>query len=450
MLNYIWLALVLVSVLLGGFNGHLDDVTRARSTGRKPRSWPSRCRWWERWPSGWGSCGWRNAPGLVQVLARALRPVMRRLFPDVPGDHPAMGAMVMNIAANMLGLGNAATPLGLRAMSDLERLNPHPGTATNAMCTFLAINTSSVQLIPATAIAILAANGAKDPTAIVGHVAFRHLLRLSGGDHGGEDCWRNCRFSRRPVSVTVVDRQADPAPTAATGRCPRRCRRAAPPIGRGGRDPCRPSCCSAAGCALARCSSAGRARCLPIRACRAPAAASIFVRMVGTVSLLAVPLMLAFFPLYAALRRIKVYEEFVEGAKEGFPGGVADHPLSGGDARRHRHVPGQRRHGPAHRRPAARRSTRIGFPADLLPMVLMRPLSGSGTQGLFTDVVTHFGPDSLLARTAGTIYGSTETTFYVRGGVLRVGGRAAHPPRHRRRADRRRHGRRRVHRSSAG
>ena len=80
--------------------------------------------------------------GLVQRIAHALRPLMRRLFPDVPADHPAMGSMVMNMAANMLGLGNAATPLGLRAMRDLETLNPHPGVATNAMCTFLAINTA--------------------------------------------------------------------------------------------------------------------------------------------------------------------------------------------------------------------------------------------------------------------------------------------------------------------
>jgi spore maturation protein A len=82
--------------------------------------------------------------GLVQRLARGLCPVMRRLFPSVPNDHPAMGSMLINMAANMLGLGNAATPLGLHAMRDLEKLNPHPGTTTNAMCTFLAINTSSV------------------------------------------------------------------------------------------------------------------------------------------------------------------------------------------------------------------------------------------------------------------------------------------------------------------
>ena len=94
--------------------------------------------------------------GLVQLLARALRPVMRALFPEVPPGHPAMGAMVLNMAANMLGLGNAATPLGLRAMAQLERINPHPGVATNAMCTFLALNTASIQLIPTTVIGLLA------------------------------------------------------------------------------------------------------------------------------------------------------------------------------------------------------------------------------------------------------------------------------------------------------
>src|SRR4029077_3765449 len=99
--------------------------------------------------------------GLVQLIARALKPLMRRLFPEVPAGHPAMGAMVMNMAANMLGLGNAATPLGLRAMRLLESLNPRPGVATNAMITFLAINTASIQILPLTAIGILVTAGAK-------------------------------------------------------------------------------------------------------------------------------------------------------------------------------------------------------------------------------------------------------------------------------------------------
>src|SRR5882762_2706329 len=168
MLNYIWLAFLLIAVLVGGFTGKLPEMTKgafetAESAVMKialplvgvMAIWLGIMRLAER-------------SGLVQLIARALRPLLRILFPEVPADHPAMGAMVMNMAANMLGLGNAATPLGLRAMSLLERLNLRPGVASNAMCTFLAINTASVQLIPATAIALLAAAGSARPTAIVG------------------------------------------------------------------------------------------------------------------------------------------------------------------------------------------------------------------------------------------------------------------------------------------
>ena len=105
--------------------------------------------------------------GLVAKLAIFLKPILKRLFPDVPVEHPAMGAMVMNIAANMLGLANAATPFGLQAMKELQSLNNHAKVATNSMCTFLAINTSSVQLIPATAIAFLAANGSTSPSSVI-------------------------------------------------------------------------------------------------------------------------------------------------------------------------------------------------------------------------------------------------------------------------------------------
>ncbi|MBI4547335.1 MAG: nucleoside recognition protein [Ignavibacteriae bacterium] len=106
--------------------------------------------------------------GLIAILASILKPITTRLFPDVPADHPAMGAMIMNISANMLGLANAATPLGLKAMEELNKLNKKLGTATDAMCTFLVINTSNVQLIPATVIAIRAAAGSANPTEILG------------------------------------------------------------------------------------------------------------------------------------------------------------------------------------------------------------------------------------------------------------------------------------------
>ncbi len=105
--------------------------------------------------------------GLIKIIARMMQPIMIKIFPDIPPDHPAIGAMIMNVAANMLGLNNAATPLGLKAMEELDKLNPKKGTASNAMVVFLAINTAGLTLIPATAIAIRAALGSKDPTVIL-------------------------------------------------------------------------------------------------------------------------------------------------------------------------------------------------------------------------------------------------------------------------------------------
>jgi spore maturation protein A len=110
--------------------------------------------------------------GAVRILTRLLTPLTRRLFPDVPPDHPAVGAIIMNISANMLGLSNAATPFGLKAMEELNKLNPKIGTATNAMCTFLTINTAGLVMIPATAIAVRAAAGSVNPGVIIGTSIF--------------------------------------------------------------------------------------------------------------------------------------------------------------------------------------------------------------------------------------------------------------------------------------
>ncbi|NLJ26214.1 MAG: spore maturation protein [Firmicutes bacterium] len=105
--------------------------------------------------------------GLTDLLARMLRPITRRLFPDVPPDHGAMGAIILSISANILGIGNAATPLGIRAMEKLDELNHEPGTATDAMCTFVALTTSSLTIIPITVIALRAAAGSQDPAKVI-------------------------------------------------------------------------------------------------------------------------------------------------------------------------------------------------------------------------------------------------------------------------------------------
>ena len=166
MLNAIWLSMMFLAVIVGILEGRIDDVVRAVTESAKfgfevALGLTGIMALWL------GIMGIASESGLVNHFARALRPVMRRLFPDVPVDDPAMGAMLLNIAANMLGLANAATPFGLQAMKELQRLNTHVNTASNSMCTFLAINTSSVQLIPATAIAFLAANGSLHPTSVI-------------------------------------------------------------------------------------------------------------------------------------------------------------------------------------------------------------------------------------------------------------------------------------------
>jgi spore maturation protein A len=180
MLNYIWLALVIVAIVLGGINGKIEEVTNAAidSAGNAVKIAIGLIGVMALWL---GIMRIAEESGLMRLLAKAIAPIMTRLFPDVPRDHPAMGSMMMNIAANMLGLSNAATPLGLKAMEDLEKLNRHPGVATNAMCTFLTINTAGLQLIPASMIGLMASAGSSDPTAIIGTTFAATLVAVTAG-----------------------------------------------------------------------------------------------------------------------------------------------------------------------------------------------------------------------------------------------------------------------------
>ena len=416
MLNYIWLGLVILAVAIGGWTDKFKEVTDGAFDGAKTAVtialgligimalWLGVMRLAER-------CG------LVQRMARGLRPVMRRLFPDVPPEHPAMGSMLMNIAANMLGLGNAATPLGLRAMRDLESLNPRPGVASNAMCTFLAINTSSVQLIPTTAIALLAAAGSARPTAIVGTA----LLATSCSTIVGltsVKLFEKMRVFRLPEIHPRTDR------SAAIGE------QEIAPAPRDG-DESQPAAAAAVEIAVPRPAWWGSALVMLLTLffvvlfvkmvwpglfglALTPEAAgqNAFVRAVNAISLLAIPFLLSFFPLYAAVRGVKVYEEFVEGAKEGFgvvlkiipflvtmlvainmfrgAGGID--LLTGA---------------------LAPLLTPLQFPPDLLPLTLMRPLSGGASLAIFTEMIQRLGPDNIVTLMAATIFGSTETTFYV-------------------------------------
>ncbi|HEY4415030.1 MAG TPA: nucleoside recognition domain-containing protein [Verrucomicrobiae bacterium] len=404
MLNYIWLALVVCAVLIGGWNGQLKEVADkclemantavvgiAFSLIGVMALWLGIMRLAER-------------AGLVALLARALRPLMRWIFPEVPPEHPAMGSMLMNIAANMLGLGNAATPLGLRAMKDLESLNPRPGTATNAMCTFLAINTSGLQLIPVTAIAILAANKSTNPTAIVGTSIICTACACTSGILMAKGLSKLPMFRQAAVASVAQTQTA----VAVEEKILVKESATLQPMKWWGQVIIVAFILFFALLFMRLVFP----NMFNLEISPEIAKQNLFIRSVNAISLLSIPFLLSLFPLYAALRRVKVYEEFVDGAKEGFDVAIRIIPYlvamliavgmfraAGGIALLSNLL--------------APLMRALDFPTDLLPMVLVRPLSGSGSLGFFTELVQQFGADSLISRMAGTIYGSTETTFYV-------------------------------------
>jgi spore maturation protein SpmA len=401
MLNYIWLGLVVLAVIIGGLNGHLDEAIKGAFDMARAAVMDIALPLSAIMTIWLGVMRLADKSGLIFLLARGLRPILRRLFPDVPADHPAMGSMVMNIAANMLGLGNAATPLGLRAMIELQKLNPDPASATNAMCTFLTINTASIQLIPVTAIGILAVAGGKNPTAIVGTSFLATIISQITGLTAVKTL-EKLKMFRSPAHLA-----GQPAPPAPANADLPKSAEAPPPLAVWKR--------AALGVFIAFFVYLFLAMLLPsLRLGAAPIAASdpIFVRAVKAISLLAIPFFLSFFPLYAALHGIKVYEEFVEGAKEGFGVAVRIIPylvtiLAAVGLFRG-----------AHGIELIARAIKpvldaLRFPPELLSLALMRPLSGSGSLALVSDVVKTYGPNHLYSLTAGTMYGSTETTFYV-------------------------------------
>ncbi len=318
--------------------------------------------------------------GLIKMIARALNPITRRLFPEVPSDHPAIGAMVMNMSANMLGLGNAATPFGLKAMEELDKLNTNKGTATNSMVTFLAINTAGMTLIPATAIAVRAASGSANPTVIIGTSIFGAFCAVVTGltaaklfekfpiPKGQFIGWLK---QNRKLFYFLLSLVAFGSVIAFTG------------IG------------SFLGSFFG------------------DSFAEVFKSLIQIVSIVAIPLLIFVFIGYGALKKVKVYEQFVEGAKEGFNIAVKIIPylvamlvaigiFRAGGAMDNWLIPLLRYV-----------TDPIGFPAEALPMALMRPLSGSGSLGIMAETMAVHGPDSFIGILVSTFFGSTETTFYV-------------------------------------
>jgi len=307
--------------------------------------------------------------GMTDALARAIRPALGQLFPGVPAGHPAQGAMTLNLSANLLGLDNAATPLGLKAMRELQTLNPRPDTATNAQIMFLALNTAGLTLIPTSVIAI------------------RQSLALRQGLSG---------FNAADIFLPTL------LVTAIT-----------------------------LACALIAVSLVQRIRLLraallvPLALLAAVAGALAWwlggmpaeaaARWMGLIGSGAILLVVTLFLLAGALRRVDVYAAFVDGAKQGFGVAVGIIPylvamLAAVAVFRAAGLMDLLLHGIGWAVAAC------GLPTDFLPALpvgLMKVLSGSGARGLMVDVMQTYGVNSFAGKLAAIIQGSTETTFYV-------------------------------------
>ncbi|SDH29371.1 nucleoside recognition domain-containing protein [Roseospirillum parvum] len=323
--------------------------------------------------------------GLLIIIARLLRPLMVRLFPDVPPDHPAMGAMILNMSANALGLGNAATPFGIRAMQALDELNPHKGTASNAMALFLAINTSSVTLLPTGIIALRAAAGSSDPAGIVPTTLVATL----------------CSTTVAILSAKLLqNRFSSPPPT--------------PPSEAPDSNPASP----------------GAAPDLPDLGTDASQGYPTWVSILVLTSIIAlipltiwqgavvapwiIPGLIVLLLGFGALKGVRVYEVLVEGARDGFQVALKIIPYLVAILVA---VAMFRASGAMDLliTPLGEVTRFIGLPADALPMALLRPLSGSGAYGIVAATINDpaIGPDSYVGYLVSTLQGSTETTFYV-------------------------------------
>jgi spore maturation protein SpmA len=319
-----------------------------------------------------------EAGGMLTILARLIRPLMVRLFPEVPADHPAMGAMILNMSANALGLGNAATPFGIRAMQELEKLNPHPGTATDPMILFLAINTSSVTLLPTGVIALRAAAGSGDPAGILPTTLFATMCSTTAAILGAK------LYRRFAAPVVASDRDLPEKDIPEPEKLP---------------------------------AEAGQSYPLWV-SLLALAVLFSFIPMTITygraIAPWVIPGLMIGFLTFGVLRRVRIYEVFVEGAREGFQVAIKIIPylvailVAVGMFRASGALEALVSWlGPW--------TARIGLPPEALPMAMLRPLSGSGAYGILASIINDpaIGPDSYTGYLVSTLQGTTETTFYV-------------------------------------
>jgi len=320
--------------------------------------------------------------GLLTILARLIRPLMVRLFPDVPPEHPAMGAMILNMSANAMGLGNAATPFGIRAMQELDKLNQQPGTATNAMALFLAINTSSVTLLPTGVIALRAAAGSHDPAGILPTTLFATICSTVAAIAAAKIYQRFFPQVIVPAAEAVADADDGAHTDALLG--PKQEIKAYPLW-------------------VSLIALSGVVALIPVTI--------LYGRQISP---WVIPALMLGFLTFGAVRRVRVYEVFVDGAKEGFQVAVKIIPYLVAILVA---VAMFRASGALETMVGwlGRWTAIVGLPAEALPMALLRPLSGSGAYGLLASIIEDpaIGPDSYIGYLVSTLQGSTETTFYV-------------------------------------
>jgi spore maturation protein SpmA len=334
--------------------------------------------------------------GFMAALARALSPAMRRLFPEVPADHPAMGAMIMNISDNMLGLGNAATPFGLKAMQELEKLNPRPGVATNSMALFLAINTSGVAVMPLGVIAVRASLGSADPAGIF----VPSILATASST----------------VIAILVAKLLEGRTAFALERYPERTEPAGASLADGIK-----------GLAEAEQTAAIDARLAPARMVWLPVFVVLVIVAIGMearsgeaavgawdlsraiLSSWLLPVLMVVILLAGFGRRVNVYDSVIIGAREAFQIFVMIIPFLVAILV----AVGMFRASGALDFLAAGLATFTTIPSEGVLMGLVRPLSGSGAFGVMTEAMQANGPDSFTGYLVSVLNGSTETTFYV-------------------------------------
>jgi spore maturation protein SpmA len=393
MLNGIFVFVVLCSILLAAYTGHMKELTDAILADSR-RAVDISLKLIGVMAFFLGLMKVAEDGGLLRLICRITAPVMRRLFPAVPPDHPAMSAMVMNIGSNMMGLANAATPFGIKAIEELDTLNGRKGTATNAMVLFLAINTAGLAILPSGVVGLRAAAGSADATGIFFPTWFASGCATLVGVTVAILLSRLPRY--RATEPPVIE------PRAGSGRSTEEIAPEATPTDRP----------------------------IPIRRValwifwlvflvllivhltRGVADRPIHELTKEVLSYWMLPAIVMGMVLFGWSRGVRVYESLVEGAKEGFNVAVRIIPFlvaivvgvgmfrsSGG-----MEILG---------RILTPVTAFIGMPAEAFPMALLRPLTGSGAMGYMVETMNAHGPDTLLGYMVSTYQGSTETTFYV-------------------------------------